>query len=76
MYALVCDIHFHIFKYVCLKVHKYMMIELALYSDRRYVHCTKTYYVWRQDHFECAYHIFPQNILAYVRFNQIRKSFF
>ena len=22
-----------------------MMIELALYSDRRYVHCTKTYYV-------------------------------
>ena len=41
-----------------------MMIELALYSDRRYVHCTKTYYVWGQSHFECAYHIFPQNMFA------------
>ena len=33
-----------------------MMIELALYSDRRNVHCTKTYYVWGQNHFECAHH--------------------
>ena len=41
-----------------------MMIELALYSDCRYVPCTKTYYVWGQNYFEFAYHIFPQNMFA------------
>ena len=59
MYALVCDIHFHIFKYVCLKVHKYddrtciifrsqigmyIVLKLIMYGAKLILNVHNTYF--------------------------------